>query len=315
MIACCRSLLLAAAWSAPLAATLIAAAPLAARVDAPQEQAAPAPITVQRDARAAEALGWRLSTQAWTFRDRSAFEVVDVAARLGLRYVEFFPGQSLSPAQPDVKLGPDMGAAALAAFQAKLKEANVKAASFGVVGFSKDEAAGRKLFEFGKALGLENFSAEPDPDAFDLLEKLADEYEIKVALHNHPKPSRYWSPDVVLQSVKGRSHRLGSCSDTGHWTRSGLKPVDCLKQLEGRVIELHFKDLDAFGKHEACDVPWGGGQSDARGILAELKRQGFEGLIHVEYETGEGRELEVNVAACIRFFDDAARELLAAAGR
>ncbi len=301
MSSCCRSLLVAAGLAAMIAPAH----------HVPAQDAAPA----VRDARAAEALGWRLSTQAWTFRDRTAFEVVDIAAKLGLHFVEFFPGQSLSPDQPDVKLDPDMGAPALAAFQAKLKASGVKAASFGVIGFSKDEAIGRRLFEFGKALGLENFSAEPDPDAFDLLEKLADEYEIKVALHNHPQPSRYWNPDVVLQSVKGRSARLGSCSDTGHWTRSALKPVDCLKQLEGRVIELHFKDLDAFGKHEAQDVPWGSGKSDAIGILRELKRQGFQGLIHVEYETGTGRELEANVARCIAFFDASARTLLAEAGR
>jgi sugar phosphate isomerase/epimerase len=262
-----------------------------------------------RDDRAAEALGWRLGTQAWTFRDRTAFEVVDVAKRLGLRYIEFFPGQALRPEQRDVKLGPEMAAADLAAFRKKLEESGVKVVSFGVVGFTQDEAAGRRLFEFGKALDLESFTAEPEPDALDLLERLAKEFSIKVAFHNHPKPSRYWSPDVVLQAVTGRSPLLGACADTGHWTRSGLVPVDCLKQLEGRVFQLHFKDLGEFGNPAALDVPWGTGKSDARGICAELLRQGFRGLISVEYENGAGAELEANVARCIAFFDRTAREL------
>jgi sugar phosphate isomerase/epimerase len=299
-----------------VACAALAAAASAAPIRPPTAQeasstaAADGPIRIERDRSAADVLGWRLSTQAWTFRDRTAFEVIDVAARLGLGWIEFFPGQTLRPDLPDLKLDENLPAAQLAEFRARLDEAGVKAGGFGVVGFSDDEAAGRKLFEFLKALGVENCAAEPKPDALDLIEKLADEYEIRVAFHNHPKPSRYWSPDAVLRAVGTRGRRLGSCSDTGHWTRSGLKPVDCLKQLEGRVFELHFKDLDAFGKHEALDIPWGGGHSDAVGILAELKRQGFQGLIHVEYENGSGPELEANVAKCIRWFDATARELL-----
>ena len=291
-----------------LAAVAFAVAPQ----DAP-DPPAPLPVTApvpSRDRRAADALGWRLSTQAWTFRDRTAFEVVDVAARLGLDWIEFFPGQPLRPDARDVKVGPDMPPAALAAFRQKLADAKVKAGGFGVVDFPKDEASARKLFEFVKALAIENLVAEPEPETLDLVAKLADEYDVKVAFHNHPKPSRYWNPDVVLAVIEGRTARLGSCSDTGHWTRSGLAPVDCLKKLEGHVFELHFKDLDAFGKHEAHDVPWGGGKSDAAGILAELKRQGFQGLIHVEYETGEGAALEANVAKCVAWFDATARALL-----
>lgn len=290
----------------------VAAALAPSRQEAPAAaaKAEAAPVRVERDRRAADALGWRLSTQAWTFRDRTAFEVVDVAARLGLGWIEFFPGQTLRPDQPDLKLNENLPAEQLAEFRAKLESAGVKAGGFGVVGFDNDEVAGRKLFAFLKALGVENCAAEPRPDALDLLERLADEYEINVAFHNHPKPSLYWSPDAVLRAVGTRGRRLGSCSDTGHWTRSGLKPVDCLKQLEGRVFELHFKDLDDFGKHDALDIPWGSGHSDALGILKELKRQGFQGLIHVEYENGSGPELEANVARCIRWFDATARDLL-----
>jgi sugar phosphate isomerase/epimerase len=206
-----------------------------------------------------------------------------------------------------------MGAAWIDALRKQLESEHVSAISFGVVGMSNDEKAVRPLFDFGRQIGLKNLSAEPDFDAFALVDKLAAEYQIKVALHNHPDPSRYWNPDIVLEHVKGTSKLIGSCSDTGHWTRGALKPVDCLKKLEGRVIELHFKDLNEFGKPDATDVPWGTGKSDARGILAELKRQNFHGLISIEYETGAGEELEKNVAKCIEFFDQVARELSAPA--
>jgi len=280
-------------------------------LEAPMATQQGAPATARDDA-AAEKLGWRLGAQAWTFRDRSAFEAIATAHRLGLKYIELYPGQPLAPESKDVKVGPEMGEQPLAALKKKLADEQVKAVSFGVCDLPKDEAVARRTFEFAKALGLQNLSSEPAPEALDVVAKLADEFGIKVAFHNHPKgSSRYWEPQAVLDAVKGRSAKLGSCSDTGHWTRSGLKPVDCLKLLEGRVVELHFKDLAEFGKDSAADVPWGTGKSDAHGILAELKRQGFKGLISVEYETGAGAEVEQNVAKCIAFFDATARELAA----
>jgi hypothetical protein len=59
--------------------------------DKPVQDPSPA-----RDDAAAEKLGWRLGVQAWTFRDRTAFEAIDTAAALGLRYIELYPGQQLS---------------------------------------------------------------------------------------------------------------------------------------------------------------------------------------------------------------------------
>jgi len=296
-------------WAGAFGVATVLAASFSITLGAQQKAAAPVP-TVRDDA-AAEKLGWKLGVQAWTFRDRTCFEAIDTAAKLGLKYIELYPGQALSPAAPKVTVGPEMGADNLAALKKKLQDDGVRVLSFGVVGLDKDEAKSRKVFEFAKALSLENLSAEPEPDALDLVARLADEFQLNIAFHNHPQPSRYWSPDVVLEATKGRTKRMGSCSDTGHWTRSGLVPVECLKKLEGRVLELHFKDLDAFGKVDATDVPWGGGKSDAKGILAELQRQHFRGLIDVEYETGSGAELEQNVAKCIEFFDRTAREVLA----
>ena len=49
-------------------------------------------------------------------------------------------------------------------------------------------------------------------------------------------------------------------------------------------MHLHFKDLDKFGKGE--DVPWGTGKGDVKGMMQELKRQGFHGYLSIEYEHG-----------------------------
>lgn len=266
------------------------------------------PASRPRDDRAAESLGWKLGTQAWTWNQRTAFEAVEVAARLGLKYIEFFPGQKLSKDHGDLKLGVDMPEAAIVDLQAHLKAHGVTAVSFGVVSPSKDEAECRALFAFAKRLGLRTITAEPHKDAFDIVEKLATETGIQVALHDHPKPSPFWNPEAVLEAVGTRSKLLGACADTGHWLRSGLVPVECLKKLEGRTLTLHFKDIDAKNK---LDQPWGKGDGQARAMLQELARQGFRGVFSLEYEHGRGAALERDAAACIEFFDQVAAEIVA----
>jgi sugar phosphate isomerase/epimerase len=146
----------------------------------------------------------------------------------------------------------------------------------------------------------------------DVVEKLAVEYNIKIAIHDHPKPSFYWNPDTVLAAVKGRSQLLGACADVGHWKRSGLDPVECLKRLEGRVIALHFKDLvkgSAPTDHGLHDVPWGTGTSDAKGMLQELKRQHFHGAICIEYEY-HWENSTPEIAQCVKWFNDTCAELV-----
>lgn len=270
----------------------------------------PVKSSTARDDTAAEKLGWRLGVQAWTFRDRSTEETIDIAKRLGIKYIELYSGQVISKDAPDVKVGIDLSAEQIASLKKKLDAGGVKAVSFGVVGFKNDEKDARKTFEFAKAMGLENIACEPDADAWDVLSKLADEYKINIACHDHPKPSRYWNPDTVLDAVKTRSSRLGACADTGHWKRSGLEPIACLTKLSGRIFELHFKDI----KNDK-DEPWGTGDCDAKGMLNVLAKQGFKGPIFIEYESTEGKALDENVQKCVKFFDTTAAEIAGKASK
>lgn len=300
-----------------LLALLMLAAPLAAQQPAepakPAESAPPAaqpaqqptPATPARDDSAAEKLGWRLAVQAWTFRDRTAFEAIDAAAKLGVKYIEFYPGQPLSKEHPDDKIGPELTITRREELKKKLAAAGVKAVAFGVVNPGKDEEAGKKIFEFARDLGVDIITCEPEADAWDTVENLCYQFNMNAAVHNHPKPSRYWSPETVAKTIKSRGMRVGVCADTGHWARSGLKPAEAMRKVRGRIISVHFKDI-ADGE----DKPWGTGDCDARAMLQELHAQGFRGVISLEYETGKGEELEANAAKCVAFFDSVAAELV-----
>jgi len=269
---------------------------------------APAAEKAGRDDSAAEKLGWRLSMASYTLRAMSFMEEVDAIAALGLKYVDIHPSMAFSKADK-TKTNQDLSTELQEQMKQKLKESGVKAVSFGVVNVGTTEESARKVFAFAKAMGTENIVCEAKPDLAPVLDKLAEEYGVNIALHNHPQPSFYWNPETVLKAVEGRGKRLGACADTGHWNRSGLEPVECLKKLKGRVISLHFKDVAESGKGWT-DVPWGTGKSNAKGLLAELKSQGFKGVISIEYEHGTGPQLLDDIAKCVRFFDQTAAALV-----
>jgi sugar phosphate isomerase/epimerase len=266
-----------------------------------------------RGAPHAEKLGWRLGCQTWTFNRFSLFEAIDKVASLGLHYIETGPGFKFGKDYPNLAFGETLSPEGREILKKKLADSGVKLASYGVAPLPKDINVARKSFELAKSMGMETIVAEPSEDAFDTIEKLCDEYAINVAIHNHPKPSHYWNPDTVLKVCRNRSRRIGACADTGHWMRSGIKPLEAVKKLEGRIIEFHFKDLNGFSMgwdSKVHDVPWGTGEADVKAVLAEAYRQKFKGVFLVEYEYNWDNSVP-DVAAGVAYFDKVAAELAA----
>jgi len=251
--------------------------------------------------------GWRLGSQAYTFRMFTFFEAVDKVASLGMDWIEAYSSQRVSAETGDLQIQ-DMTPDVRNKVRQKLRDAGVRLVNYGVITPGGGEEEWRKVFEFARDMDIETIMSEPKAEQLDLVDQLAQEYQIPVAFHNHPKPSIYWDPDVVLSALKGRSKWLGACGDTGHWMRSGIDPVEALKKLKGHIFSLHFKDLNEFGVREAHDVPWGSGKADVPAILAELKRQGYQGTVMVEYEHNwENSVPEIRQSA--NYFRQVANEL------
>lgn len=291
--------------SSLLLAGIVSAAVVAAPATAQQGgQGAGQGAAQRRNATPLGRLGWRLSCQAWTFRDLTLFETIELLPKLGIRNIEMFPGQKLSKEKPE-GFSHDSPDAVVQEVIAKLRENRVRAVAYGVVGLGEDEKSARKVFEFAKKLNMRTITSEPSEASMPMLDKLTKEFNIGVAIHNHPQPSHYWSPDTVLKAVAGTGKLIGSCADTGHWYRSGLVPLDCLKQLKGRIVSLHFKDLNK----DKEDVPWGTGVCDVPAMLAELKAQKVRAVFSIEYERTTGAELIANVEKCVKFMEEQAKLL------
>ncbi len=248
-----------------------------------------------------ESLGWKLGTQAYSFRMFTFEEALNKADSIGIKYVQGFPNQKIG-AGIEGTMDYHMPASKRDSVLQLLKSKGISILSYGVVS-PNTENDWKQLFEFAKGMGLKQFASEPDPKFMSLISRLADQYKVNVAIHNHPRPSRYWSPDTLIKYTAGFSKRLGACADIGHWVRSGLDPVQMMKKLKGRIFELHMKDMHekpsaeytAFqmsrpapgqgGQGQGAnrpqppagphDVPWGTGVSNIKGVLQELKRQHF----------------------------------------
>src|SRR5690606_11336979 len=141
-------------------------------------------------------LGWYLSTQTYTFKRFTFFEAVDKTLSAGLNSVEAFNGQQLGGGMEgvmDYKMEPAKRKAILKA----LKNKGVELCAFGVVNGNSEEEW-KQLFEFAKAMGIKVINSEPKAEFLPLIGQLASTYKIKVGIHNHPEPSHYWDPQVVL---------------------------------------------------------------------------------------------------------------------
>jgi len=252
----------------------------------------------------AERLGWRLCCGLYTFRDRSFYEALAVIGDMGVRLVEpafFLP---LSKEQPDLKTSEALSPDQRREMKQRMRDLGIRMPNY-YAPLESDQKTYRKVFDFAKEMGVETLVAEPPPEAFETLDGLCQEYKINLAVHNHPEGSgsKYWNPDTFMKACAGRSARLGACPDTGHWVRSGLDTLACLKKYQKRILTVHLKDAAESGKRDSRDVPLGTGQAKYAAILQQLRDWKWRGVMTVEYEH-LSPQLVPEVVQCVKFVED-----------
>ncbi|MCX6996712.1 MAG: sugar phosphate isomerase/epimerase [Kiritimatiellaeota bacterium] len=225
---------------------------------------------------------WKIGLQCWTFNGKSLVSTIDYCAQNGIQHLEIYPGQKIGEGFAG-KSGHTMSVEECGKLQAILKQKGVSLLSYGVVR-AGNEKEWREIFDFAKRMGLQTIIAEPGQNQMEMLDKLTEEYGVKVGIHNHGEPT----PDQVAKLLAGRSSRIGIAPDNGHWSRRGFDNLESLKRFEGRILSIHLKDLNAAKR----DVPYGAGTVPVAGILAYLDQADYKGPIIIEYESGN-QEAEV----------------------
>jgi sugar phosphate isomerase/epimerase len=249
----------------------------------------------------------KLGLQAYTFRRYTFAQTLDKAAADGFAYIQAYPKQSLGGGLPGT-FDYRMDAGTREKLLAMAREKGITVSSYGVV-IGKSEDDWRAIFTFAKAMGFHDIASEPPQAEMALVDRLARESGVAVALHNHPTPNRYANLDTALAAIAAFGPELGICGDTGHWARSGYDPVENLRRAGPRLMDVHFKDLNERGVRTAHDVPWGTGVCDAAGQIAVLRQMHFPGVVYMEYEH-DTPQLEREVAASAEYFRRAVRASL-----
>ena len=222
--------------------------------------------------------GFRMGVQTWCFRDSKSIDtVIDYLHSLGLAHVEIAPSVHLPVETPleEVK-----------AVREKFAAEGITVDSFGVVQIANDEQSCRRIFEYGKTLGVLNISVFPQYDALPLLDRLCAEYGIPAAIHNHgPEDKLYAKPEMYREHLAGVSSRVGLCVDTGHYLRSEVDPLAVIDEFADRVISIHLKEMVLDDNGRWTDLIVGRGELDLLVLVKKLKEIGFKGSFSLEYES------------------------------
>ena len=254
-----------------------------------------------------ERLGWSIGPQLFSFNRFPFDEAIKMTMACGTNRIEIFGGQRFSR-ELDFQVGPGLLNSAnrdnLQRVKDLLEENGCAAHAYGVCGGSRGD------FDFAAEfkIPLVNIGPGGNLERMDEIGNIAEEYGVTVGLHNHPRPNAFWSPEIVLELLKDASPRLGACADTGHWMRSRLCPLECVKKLKGRITGFHLKDLNQSNR----DVPFGQGNGKVAEILKEFATHDHKGIMpfSIEYEA-DWDSNQPHVAECVRYFDSIAREIVA----
>ena len=215
--------------------------------------------------------GLPIGLQSYSLRSMSLEKCLDTMQNtLKVSNVEIFPGHHPGKSPQQVK--------------ELLAKHGIKAAGYGVVPFKKDEAANRKFFEVGKILGIKTLSCDPDPDSFDTLDKLVDEYQISAAIHPHGPGHRWAKVKTMWDAVKDHHKLIGLCADTGHLIRAGEDPLEAMHAFKDRLYGVHWKDFKHLGGDRWEDVPAGDASLKVDPLIAFLIERKFDGAFSIEYE-------------------------------
>lgn len=242
----------------------------------------------------------KVGVQMFSLHKFAFDESIEKLKSLNLDGVECFPGQKLSAKYPNVKVGYKMNAEQRAYMKKVLKDAGLKMVSFGVT-HAKTQEEIDKTCQFVKEMGGERILIEDPVYYWAMWDKACEKYGLTVLIHHHAtNGSPFWDTDFFKKHVKGLRH-IKYNPDPGHWARSGIDPVQSLKEVAGYVGGIHFKDCKTIGKIDVRDpVPYGEGSLDTKGMLAELDKQGFDGFYIVEYESDWENNVPL-IAKCVKF--------------
>lgn len=178
---------------------------------------------------------FELGLASYTLRKFKLDETLAMTKRVGLKYIclkDFHLPLNTTPVQ-------------IGKVAAKVKRAGLLLYGGGVI-YMKNEAEVHRAFDYAKAAGMKVIVGVPEPGLLTLVNKKVQQYDIKVAIHNHgPGDKNYPTPASAYERIKDLDKRIGLCNDIGHTQRAGVDPAESVERFADRLLDVHIKDVSA----------------------------------------------------------------------
>lgn len=231
----------------------------------------------QQAAAAPKPYPFKLGLQSSSLRSFSLEQALNKTKTLGLTWWEGAPVHF--PVTDDTSR--------IASYRQMLEDRGIKMIGYGVVDFTNDESDARSKFRFAKAMGVRTITASPKPDSLPLLDKLTQEFEINLGIHNGGPNDETWGTwQKVLDAMEGKNPRIGACDDTGQYLRGGSNPITAESKFDKRLYSIHLSSILEGPNNSKTFTPIGtnGGLLDVVQLLRFLKEHNYRGILAISDE-------------------------------
>jgi len=216
---------------------------------------------------------FELGLASYTFRKFSLDDTLAMTKRLGLKYIAFKSYHLPLESTPEQ----------ISEVVKKVEDAGLELYGGGVI-YMKNEGEVNQAFDYAMAAGMKVIIGVPNHDLLELVDEKVQEYDIKVAIHNHgPTDKVYPTPASAYERIKDLDKRIGLCIDIGHTQRAGVDPSVSAENFADRLLDVHIKDVSqATAKGGTVEI--GRGVIDIPKFLRTLLKINYSGITSFEYE-------------------------------
>jgi type 1 glutamine amidotransferase len=153
----------------------------------------------------------------------------------------------------------------------RLREIAESIAAYRVDNLGADGAARRRVFEFAKSINAPLIITGADAANPAELDKLAEEFGIDVALESKGDPK------TVMAALEGRGKRMGVSAHLGGWAQAGVRAVDGLAIVKGKLLHVTAADRSALNAR-ARAVALGDGAAGIGDFFLAVYKAGLKPL-------------------------------------
>ncbi len=214
-----------------------------------------------------------LGIASYSLRKFTLDDTLQITSRLGISEISF----------KDFHLPLDASDELISATLSKCEAAGINLYGGGVI-YMTSRAEVDRAFEYAKKAKFKMIIGVPEHELLAYVEKKVQEYNIKLAIHNHgPGDKRYPTAVSAYSLIKNMDPRMGLCLDIGHTVRMNGNPEKDVVEFFNRIFDIHIKDVtlnDAQGK--TCEI--GRGVIDIPSFIGTVIRMNYSGTLALEYE-------------------------------